>query len=143
MRIIEEMAKKLPQSTKNTIKSTTLYKVYRNSKMWEQSPEFIAAQEMINSSTNMIDLGCGNSPHPKATVAVDKYIEPLHRKYGSNQKIDVVKIEEQGIKFIEADFEDLPFEDKSFDVAYSHHVVEHLDNPAKACKEMQRIAGGG
>lgn len=91
----------------------------------------------------MIDLGCGSSPHRKATVAVDKYIEPIHRKYGANQKIDVAKIEEQGIKFVEADFEDLPFEDKSFDVAYSHHVVEHLDNPAKACKEMQRVAKGG
>ena len=146
MSIIKKMARILPQSAKDSIKKTALYNIWRarkQSKVQELSPEYIAAQEMINSSSSMVDLGCGSSPHRKATVAVDKYIEPVHRKYGSGQKIEVAKIEEQGIKFVEADFEDLPFEDQTFDVAYSHHVVEHLDNPAKACKEMQRIARGG
>lgn len=105
---------------------------------WQMSPEFIKAQKLIDAVQNMIDLGCCSSPHWKATVAVDKYIEPVHRKYGSNKRIDVSEIESRGIRFVEADFEELPF-----DVAYSHHVVEHLDNPAKVCAEMQRIAAGG
>lgn len=108
------------------------------------SPEYIKAQKIINESINMIDLGCGSSPHPKSKVAVDKYIEPIHRKYGSNKKIDIAKIEKNGkTKFVQANFEKLPFENKSFDVAYSHHVIEHLDDPSKACDEMQRIAEKG
>lgn len=91
----------------------------------------------------MVDLGCGTSPHPKASVAVDKYIEPLQRKYGQNESIDILSLKKQGINFIEADFENLPFENKQFDVAYSHHVVEHLDDPCKGLNEMMRIASSG
>ena len=108
------------------------------------NPEFQLAEMRINQSKNMIDLGCGNNPHPHATVAVDKYIEPLHRKYGGNQSIDISTIVAKGIKFVQADFEkELPFNDKEFDFAYSHHVVEHLENPIDGLKEMIRIAQGG
>ena len=131
---------------KEILKTTMIYKIYKFYKRSEQielSPEFTEACLMINNSENMIDLGCGSHPHEKAKVAVDKYIEPIHRKFGANQIIDVEAIESMGIKFFEADFEHLPFSDKEFDVAYSHHVVEHLDSPEKACKEMQRVAKGG
>lgn len=131
---------------KTIIKKTVIYKIYKFFKIRSQhelSPEFKAANELIYGSNNMVDLGCGTSPHPKASVAVDKYIEPIHRKYGSNQKINIESFAARGIKFVEADFENLPFNDKEFDVAYSHHVVEHLDNPIKGLKEMQRIAQSG
>lgn len=67
----------------------------------------------------------------------------MHREFGGNKTIDICGIEAQGIKFVEADFENLPFIDKAFDVAYSHHVVEHLDNPEKGLCEMQRVAKSG
>ena len=110
---------------------------------YENSEAYKIALNNIEKCNNMIDLGCGSNPHPKASVAVDKYIEPVHRKFGANKRIDVNEIERKGIKFIEADFECLPFKDKEFDFAYSHHVVEHLDNPSKALNEMMRISRGG
>lgn len=42
-----------------------------------------------------------------------------------------------------ADLLALPFADKSFDFAYSHHVFEHLSDPRRACREMCRIARAG
>lgn len=110
---------------------------------YEMSPEFKLAMERMESSESVIDLGCGTSPCQWATAAVDKYIEPIHREFGANKAIDVSKFEKAGIKFYEADLESLPFANKQFDFAYSHHVVEHLDNPSAALNEMQRIAKKG
>lgn len=142
------LASYLSDEKKEKIKSSFLYKNYRKIRnighvQYVMSPEFKTAQRMIEGAKNMVDLGCGTNPHPRASCAVDKYIEPLHRKFGGNEFINIVRMEAQGIKFVEADLEDLPFEDKIFDVAYSHHVVEHLDNPEKGLCEMQRVARGG
>lgn len=110
---------------------------------YPMSPEYTKAMQFINTSTNIVDLGCGTNPLPQATVAVDKYIEPIHRIYGRGEQIDIAGIERKGIKFIRADFEKLPFGDKEFDLAYSHHVIEHIEHPEEALKEMQRIARKG
>ena len=51
---------------------------------------------------------------------------------------------ERGITFINARIDrPLPFRDREFDFAYSHHAFEHVDDPATACKEMMRIARSG
>lgn len=112
-------------------------------KNYEQSPNMKIAINNLKSANSVVDLGCGSSPCSYATVAVDKYIEPIHRQYGANKKIEVEKIEERGIKFVCADFEELPFKDNEFDMAYSHHVIEHIEHPENACREMQRIAKRG
>lgn len=109
----------------------------------KMSPEYLKSIKLINESFNIVDLGCGTNPLPQAKVAVDKYIEPIHRIYGQGKSIDITRIEQTGRKFICADFENLPFESKEFDLAYSRHVVEHLEHPEKALKEMQRIAKKG
>ena len=135
---------------KEITKKTSIYRclcifthIFRTRNKYTYSTEYETAMNNIEKSDNMVDLGCGNTPHPKAKVAVDKYIEPIHRKFGSNKKIEVSSIEKRGISFVEADFENLPFADNEFDFAYSHHVVEHLDNPIKGMQEMMRIARGG
>lgn len=110
---------------------------------YQMSPEYIKAMKFINACENIVDLGCGTNPLPQAKVAVDKYIEPIHRIYGQGKRINIPEIERKGVKFIQADFEMLPFSDKEFDLAYSHHVVEHIEHPEKALKEMQRIAKSG
>lgn len=66
----------------------------------------------------MIDIGCGN-----------------HKVKGSIG-VDIKKTSEVDIL---ASVYELPFEDKTFDVAYLHEVIEHLDNPKKALKEIRRI----
>lgn len=46
-------------------------------------------------------------------------------------------INQRFLRFVKADFENLSFEDNVFDIAYPRQVVEHLDDPVKACMEMQ------
>jgi SAM-dependent methyltransferase len=105
---------------------------------------FTLLQMMLRSSRRIIDLGCGSNPVPGASVAVDYYIEPEQRSLGHGAALDRSVFELRGIEFHNQRIDArLPFADKAFDFAYSHHVFEHLDDPATACSEMARIARAG
>ena len=39
--------------------------------------------------------------------------------------------------------ENLPFADSEFDFVYCSHVLEHVDNPEAACRELMRVAKRG
>jgi glycosyltransferase involved in cell wall biosynthesis/2-polyprenyl-3-methyl-5-hydroxy-6-metoxy-1,4-benzoquinol methylase len=107
-------------------------------------PRWEWVQEKLRTSKRIIDLGCGNNPVPGATVAVDNYLEPEQRQLGHGQVIAPANFEARGIQFVNQRIDvRLPFADKEFDFAYSHHVFEHLDDPATACREMMRIAKSG
>ena len=49
---------------------------------WEFSREWKILQEQLNTSKRIIDLGCGANPHPRASVGVDAFLEPIHRALG-------------------------------------------------------------
>lgn len=66
----------------------------------------------------MIDIGCGNHK-VEGCVGVD---------IKKTSKVDIL-----------ASVYNLPFKDKTFDKAYFYEVIEHLDNPKKALREIRRI----
>ena len=68
----------------------------------------------------ILDVGCGK--HKRGDVGVD-----LSR----NSLADVI-----------ADAQHLPFRDESFDIAISHHMIEHLQKPVQCVEEMLRISKG-
>lgn len=109
----------------------------------EYYPTYKSAEALIASAARMVDIGSGAHPHPKAAVAVDKFLTPDHRLFGKGAQIEVESIEKQGVQFVCAGIESMPFADKEFDVAYSHHVLEHVDDPIVACREVMRIATKG
>lgn len=82
----------------------------------------------------LIDIGCGDKPFCAVLKnQVEEYIgvdhpETLHAK----DKIDVF-----------ADVYNLPFEDNSFDSAILTQVIEHLEKPVVALKEINRILKPG
>ena len=85
---------------------------------------------------NVIDIGSGRRPFPPANTLVEKYLEPsIH----SNWKYPIIN----GKKMVEADIEDLPFEDKKFDFVFCSHVLEHVEDPLKACLELMRVGKRG
>ncbi len=89
----------------------------------------------IKEGAKVLDIGSGGSPFPFATQLVDKFPQKTHHRY---EKFDT-----KGLPFVQADVEDLPFEDKSFDYVYCSHVLEHTNNPAKALNEIQRVGKRG
>ena len=53
------------------------------------------------------------------------------------------KAESAGIKFVKVTNEKLPFEDESFDIIISNHVIEHVENSSLHIKEMERCLKRG
>lgn len=91
----------------------------------------------IKRNQKVIEIGGGHNPHPRANVVVDKYVgnDNFHR--ASDLKVYPNQ------QFIEADGENLPFPDKSFDYAVCNHVLEHVDHPDRFLNEQCRVAKRG
>jgi len=90
----------------------------------------------IKRGDQVLDVGSGHNPHPFATVITDKFISD---NYHRSNNIKVLKKQ----RFVEADGEKLPFEDKEFDYVICCHVVEHVENPAKFLDELGRVGKMG
>ncbi|MBF0123429.1 MAG: class I SAM-dependent methyltransferase [Candidatus Omnitrophica bacterium] len=89
----------------------------------------------IKDGDRVLDVGCGAIPFPLATVVVD-----LHTGETSHRQAPLVT---NGKELVVADIQDLPFPDKSFDFVYCSHVLEHVKDPEKACRELMRVGKRG
>lgn len=85
--------------------------------------------------TRILDVGCGDKPHPRAFACGDLYLEiSTHRN--TDRVIQPKKLR----NFVRFDCHHLPFKTGSFDIVYANHVLEHLENPLNALKEWRRVA---
>lgn len=127
-------------------KSTTYFD--RVGKNWDKiqkevlNPEIYRNQilQYLPSGQNTIlDLGCGPGgliPHllkkAKNVTGVDtsrKMLKEARLTYGNNQRI----------KFIEANLENLPFKNSSADTIIASMVLHHISNPPLVLQEANRI----
>ena len=55
--------------------------------------------------------------------------------------IDVVEpvIRASGVNYVLADGRAMPFNDSSFHIVYSNHVIEHIPTPERAVREIERV----
>lgn len=90
----------------------------------------------IKKSDKVLDLGSGNHPFPLATHRIDLFVENNFHRGG-------VKFVRDSRPIYVANIESLPFRDKEFDFIYCSHVLEHVDDPRKACKEIMRVGNRG
>jgi len=89
----------------------------------------------IKKNDKVLDIGSGGYPFPLATHLADFYEgKTTHR---------ADKLIKDDRPFTNCNIENAPFEDEEFDFVYCSHVLEHLDDPAKACEELMRIAKRG
>jgi SAM-dependent methyltransferase len=89
----------------------------------------------IEPGAEVLDIGSGGDPFPYATVLVDRYPGPTHHRHAP--------FVHDRREFVQADVCDLPFADKSFDFVYCAHVLEHVDDPLAACREIIRVGKRG
>lgn len=83
----------------------------------------------------VLDVGSGGDPFPYATVLVDRFLAPTHHRHAQ------FKTENKPV--IVSDIGALPFRKYQFDYAVCAHVLEHVDDPVRACLELQRVARSG
>ena len=81
----------------------------------------------------ILDVGCGEKPTGDVNVDLLEYAE---KKY---KITNVKKIK----NFVNCDAHNLPFRDNSISTIRLHHVIEHLENPLQALREVQRVAKKG
>ena len=84
-----------------------------------------------NKSKNLLDIGCGA---PAKCMQDGSFLRYLG--YGQGIDIESRKIE---FKFKLGSITDIPHKDKQFDVVTAIEVIEHIDNPLPALKEIHRV----
>ncbi len=93
----------------------------------------------IKKSAKVLDLGSGDKPFWRADVLVDRLDS------NDDQRASFGGVKKSGKEFVDADAENLPFEDETFDFVYCSHLLEHVENPGKVISEILRVtkSGGG
>ncbi|MBB3133606.1 SAM-dependent methyltransferase [Rhizobium pisi] len=83
----------------------------------------------------VLDVGSGGYPFQRANHLADKFPEE------TTHRVEPMVLD--GRTFFEVDIERLPFEDGAYDFVFCSHVMEHLDNPGQAMRELSRVGKRG
>ena len=92
-------------------------------------------KHQFTPNEKILDIGSGGDPFPYATILADRYLEPTYHRSA--------EFKSEGKPVIICDISALPFIDGAFDYVVAAHVLEHVENPIKACIELQRVAKSG
>lgn len=93
-------------------------------------------QLKIPRAARVLEVGSGGRPHCRSTVLLDRFALDSSHREGKRLVRDRRPL-------VVADGEHLPFSDKSFDYCICMHVLEHVENPERLLREMERVAHAG
>lgn len=88
----------------------------------------------------LLVAGCG-AGHEAACIqrALDCEVDAVDLELYADDELQAI----DGLHFDVASVTDLPFADESFDAVFYHHVIEHVDDPAKSLAEIHRVLRPG
>lgn len=98
----------------------------------------LVREVVSRNPTSILDAGCGEGftlarfRHAGITARLEGIeLNPESLALGRSMHAD--------ISFVEGSLYDLPYEDQSFDLVVCSEVLEHLDDPEKALREIARV----
>ena len=99
--------------------------------------------DMISPLDRILDLGGGHDAHPWASVVVDFYLTDDEQRDG--QPLPPTLLDNDRYQLVVWDLNTYPwpFADGEFDFVLASHILEHLDDPLAACREMMRVGRRG
>lgn len=89
----------------------------------------------IAPSDLVLDIGVGGWPFKRANHLADKFPDATTHRFEAIVRDDR--------PFFEVDLERLSFSDQAYDFVFCSHVLEHLDNPGQAMRELMRVGRRG
>jgi SAM-dependent methyltransferase len=89
----------------------------------------------ISRNDLVLDIGSGGWPFKRANHLADKFPEQ------TTHRIEAMVRDQR--PFFAVDLEHLPFADRAYDYVFCSHVLEHLENPGQAIRELMRVARKG
>jgi SAM-dependent methyltransferase len=92
----------------------------------------------IRPGDKVLDIGSGNIPLAFATHLADLAVDD--DRYG---RAGVPFKHLAGRPVFNCPVEQMPFADKEFDFVYCSHVLEHVQDPERACRELMRVGKRG
>ena len=110
-------------------------------KDWMGNPlekDRVEVRSLFGEFQSILDAGCGGCPEYYGLK------EEERSKYtGMDLTPKIVKFNKsKNIKCVQGSLNEIPFEDNSFDVVHSRHVVEHMSNIELPLAEMVRVSKG-
>jgi SAM-dependent methyltransferase len=99
----------------------------------------------LSPGQSLLDVGCGPGTitvdlaglvAPGVVVGLDRSAEAL----AAAGALDTAGVR---VSFRAGDVSALPFDDRSFDVVHAHQVLQHLEDPVAALREMARVCRPG
>ena len=94
---------------------------------------------ILNECKSILDAGCGegNVTNYMRNIEKDAVIDAFDI---SEKVIAEAKNNFSGINFFTGSMYDIPKEDKTYDLVMSSEVLEHMDNPETALRELMRVS---
>lgn len=89
----------------------------------------------IRDEEVVLDVGSGGWPFKRANHLADKYPEQ------TTHRTEAIARDDR--PFHQVDLHALPFTDKAYDFVFCSHVLEHLDDPGRAIRELTRVGRRG
>jgi demethylmenaquinone methyltransferase/2-methoxy-6-polyprenyl-1,4-benzoquinol methylase len=122
------------------------------SKVYDQVNAFIfttsmrdAALDMLDLSTtdHVLDVGCGTGFGTAGLLRYTEHVYGLDQSPHQLAKARKRLSHEDSVRYFFGDAERLPFEDDSFDAAWSSGSIEYWPNPVEGLREMRRVVKPG
>jgi ubiquinone/menaquinone biosynthesis C-methylase UbiE len=102
--------------------------------------EWNSIESYIGEKSKFLDVGCGSGYSLLKAITSKSCeafgIDPTPNSFG-------VKFNNGNLNIIQGSAEAIPFEDGMFDVVYSSHVIEHVNDIDKSLEEFHRVLKAG
>jgi SAM-dependent methyltransferase len=136
--IFDQMIQAFPQAAVELL--AELYHYYNALPNQDRFSLYVARYYNFNiqAGDDVLDIGSGNLPFCQATHLADI---TLTDDYRGRAGVPFKFHEDKPV--YECNVEDMPFKDQQFDFIYCSHVLEHVKNPEKACRELMRVGKRG
>jgi hypothetical protein len=90
----------------------------------------------IEDGWRVLDVGSGQSPHPRADVLLEKFPDDNLHRAGDG-------VDTRDARLVIGDACAMPFADGEFDYVIASHIAEHVVDPAAFCREVARVGRRG